>query len=63
MNKKIKIVLLAAFAILVVVFVSAYVISEVSLGKMQGKLVFAKSYNHGDKIDKVIIKTAEDEIE
>lgn len=63
MNKKIKIVLLAAFAILVVVLASAYIIAEVDLEKIQGKLVFAQSYNLGDKIDKVIIKTTEDEIE
>ncbi len=63
MNKKIKIVLMMAFAILLVVLMSAYFIVETNSEKIQGSLVFANSYNLGNKIDKVVIKTAEDEIE
>ena len=55
--------LLIAFLTLCAVVLLFYFSSWKNSSQLQGKLVFANTYNHGLALDKIKIKTAEDDVE
>ncbi|MBE6443402.1 MAG: DUF4340 domain-containing protein [Alphaproteobacteria bacterium] len=58
-----KTLFMISFLALMAVLILIYTILWYNGGKLQGKMVFANSYNNGEKVDKINIITAEDAVE
>ncbi len=57
-----KVVLIGSFLLLSIALLLVYGMLWYNGSKLQGKLVFANSYNNGEKVDKINIITAEDKV-
>ena len=64
MNNKnlLKVIVATILAVAVAWFMIDKIVTSDS-AKLQGKLVFANTFDYGDKVDKIIITTSDDTIE
>ena len=62
MTNKLKLIWSIVVVLFLVVAVVVYIIEVEGKDELQGRLVFADTYDVGEKIDKIVIKTTEDEV-
>lgn len=63
MNKVVKYVILGVLTVLLLTVAVFYIINWVENSHLQGRLVFAKSYDAGAKINRVVITNAKNSVE